>query len=74
MCGALFIGVGVVAAVPFGLYVDKTRKFMEVAKINLSAAALACVAFSVVRKPKLDFESPPVTLLVICLPSSLRCV
>ncbi|XP_037531406.1 solute carrier family 49 member A3 [Nematolebias whitei] len=47
-CGALFIGVGVVGAVPFGLYVDKTKKFIEVAKINLSLTALACVAFSVV--------------------------
>uniref|UniRef100_A0A3Q2ZLP3 Solute carrier family 49 member 3 n=1 Tax=Kryptolebias marmoratus TaxID=37003 RepID=A0A3Q2ZLP3_KRYMA len=50
VCGALFIGAGVLGAVPVGLYVDKTKKFMEVSKINMSLAAVACAGFSVVRK------------------------
>ncbi|XP_037833550.1 solute carrier family 49 member A3 isoform X1 [Kryptolebias marmoratus] len=48
VCGALFIGAGVLGAVPVGLYVDKTKKFMEVSKINMSLAAVACAGFSVV--------------------------
>nr|XP_046262143.1 solute carrier family 49 member A3 [Scatophagus argus] len=48
MCGALFIVFGIVGAGALGLYVDKTKKFIEVTKINMSFTALSCIAFSVV--------------------------
>ncbi|XP_070692908.1 solute carrier family 49 member A3 [Pempheris klunzingeri] len=48
ICGALFIVFGIVGAGALGLYVDKTKKFIEATKINISFAALACIAFSVV--------------------------
>lgn len=49
MCGALFIVFGIIGAGILGLYVDKTKKFMEATKINMSFCAVACTAFSVVR-------------------------
>lgn len=49
MCGALFIVFGIIGAGILGLYVDKTKKFMEATKINMSFCAVACIAFSVVR-------------------------
>ncbi|KAM9377913.1 solute carrier family 49 member A3 isoform 2-T2 [Pholidichthys leucotaenia] len=48
LCGALFIVFGIVGAGALGLYVDKTKKFIEALKINLSLSSLACIAFSVV--------------------------
>ncbi|XP_034545355.1 solute carrier family 49 member A3 [Notolabrus celidotus] len=48
ICGALFIVFGIVGAGVLGLYVDRTKHFIEVTKINLSLTALACIAFSVV--------------------------
>ncbi|XP_022615648.1 major facilitator superfamily domain-containing protein 7 isoform X2 [Seriola dumerili] len=48
LCGALFIVFGIVGAGALGLYVDKTKKFIEATKINMSFSALACIAFSVV--------------------------
>lgn len=48
LCGALFIVWGIVGAGLFGVYVDKTKRFIEVTKINMSLSALACLAFSVV--------------------------
>uniref|UniRef100_A0A3P9L6L8 Solute carrier family 49 member 3 n=1 Tax=Oryzias latipes TaxID=8090 RepID=A0A3P9L6L8_ORYLA len=48
LCGALFIVFGIVGAGALGLYVDKTKKFIEATKINMGLTALACVAFSVV--------------------------
>lgn len=48
VCGALFIVFGIVGAGILGLYVDKTKHFIEVTKVNLSLSALACIAFSVV--------------------------
>nr|XP_019968463.1 PREDICTED: major facilitator superfamily domain-containing protein 7-like [Paralichthys olivaceus] len=48
LCGALFIVFGIVGAGVLGLYVDKTKKFIEATKINMSLCALACIAFSVV--------------------------
>uniref|UniRef100_A0A672G8A8 Major facilitator superfamily (MFS) profile domain-containing protein n=1 Tax=Salarias fasciatus TaxID=181472 RepID=A0A672G8A8_SALFA len=48
LCGALFIVFGIVGAGVLGVYVDKTKKFTEATKINLSFSALACIAFSVV--------------------------
>ncbi|KAM9357359.1 solute carrier family 49 member A3 [Symphorus nematophorus] len=48
ICGALFIVFGIVGAGALGLYVDRTKKFIEATKINMSFTALACIAFSVV--------------------------
>ncbi|KAF3838813.1 hypothetical protein F7725_010581 [Dissostichus mawsoni] len=48
VCGALFIVFGIVGAGALGLIVDKTKKFIEATKINLSLSAVACIAFSVV--------------------------
>ncbi|KAM6980825.1 solute carrier family 49 member A3 [Aplochiton taeniatus] len=50
LCGALFILFGIVGAALLGVYVDKTKKFMEATKINMSFAALACIAFAVVSQ------------------------
>lgn len=49
LCGALFIVFGIIGAAALGLYVDKTKKFTEATKINMSFTALVCIAFSVVR-------------------------
>ncbi|XP_055080562.1 solute carrier family 49 member A3 isoform X2 [Periophthalmus magnuspinnatus] len=48
LCGALFIIWGIVGAGLLGVYVDRTKKFIEVTKINLSLSSVACAAFSVV--------------------------
>ncbi|XP_034038091.1 solute carrier family 49 member A3 [Thalassophryne amazonica] len=48
LCAALFIVFGILGAALLGLYVDKTKKFIEVTKINLGLCALMCIAFSVV--------------------------
>ncbi|KAF7655320.1 hypothetical protein LDENG_00057510, partial [Lucifuga dentata] len=48
VCGALFIVFGIVGAALLGIYVDKTKNFIEAIKINMSLTALACIAFSVV--------------------------
>ncbi|XP_059202858.1 solute carrier family 49 member A3 [Centropristis striata] len=48
ICGALFIVFGIVGAAALGVYVDKTKKFIEATKINMSFSALSCIAFSVV--------------------------
>ncbi|XP_057706394.1 solute carrier family 49 member A3 isoform X2 [Corythoichthys intestinalis] len=47
LCGALFIVFGIVGAALLGLYVDKTKRFIEAIKINMSLSALAGIAFSV---------------------------
>ncbi|XP_049442480.1 solute carrier family 49 member A3 isoform X2 [Epinephelus fuscoguttatus] len=48
ICGALFIVFGIVGAAALGLYIDKTKNFIEATKINMSFTALSCIAFSVV--------------------------
>lgn len=52
ICGALFIVFGIVGAGILGPFVDKTKTFTEATKINMSIAALACIAFSLVRTYK----------------------
>lgn len=49
MCGALFIVCGVLGAAFLGLFVDKTKKFIESIKISMCFTSLACTAFAVVR-------------------------
>uniref|UniRef100_A0A8C2ZW06 Solute carrier family 49 member 3 n=1 Tax=Cyclopterus lumpus TaxID=8103 RepID=A0A8C2ZW06_CYCLU len=48
LCNALSIVFGIVGAAILGVYVDKTRKFIEAMKVNMSFTALSCIAFSVV--------------------------
>ncbi|XP_066523409.1 solute carrier family 49 member A3 [Hoplias malabaricus] len=50
LCGALFIVFGVIGAGLLGLFVDKTKKFTEVTKINMCLTSLACTAFAVVSQ------------------------
>lgn len=49
ICGALSIVFGIVGAGALGLYVDKSKKFIEATKINMCITSLACTVFSVVR-------------------------
>ncbi|XP_051513605.1 solute carrier family 49 member A3-like [Myxocyprinus asiaticus] len=48
LCGAGSIVFGVVGAGILGFYVDKTKKFTEVTKINMCLTSLGCTAFAVV--------------------------
>ncbi|XP_072108249.1 solute carrier family 49 member A3-like isoform X1 [Mobula birostris] len=50
ICGALFIVFGIVGAFLLGLYVDKTRHFMETTKIYYCLTALACIGFALVSR------------------------
>ncbi|KAJ3588470.1 hypothetical protein NHX12_012062 [Muraenolepis orangiensis] len=47
LCGSLFIVFGVIGAGLLGLFVDRTKMFTEVTKVNLALSALACIAFAV---------------------------
>ncbi|XP_023651571.1 solute carrier family 49 member A3 isoform X1 [Paramormyrops kingsleyae] len=62
LCGALFIVFGIVGAAFLGLYVDRTKKFMEAAKINMSLSALACAALAVVSQ----MRDQKATVAAIC--------
>ncbi|XP_068451526.1 solute carrier family 49 member A3 isoform X2 [Clinocottus analis] len=48
VCSALFIVFGIVGAALLSIFVDKTKKFTEATKVNMSFTALSCIAFSVV--------------------------
>ncbi|XP_032806747.1 solute carrier family 49 member A3 [Petromyzon marinus] len=48
LCGALTIGFGIIGAGLVGFYVDRSKKFVEVAKINFCLAALAACVFAMV--------------------------
>ncbi|XP_042107733.1 solute carrier family 49 member A3 isoform X2 [Ovis aries] len=62
LCGALFIVFGVLGAVALGLYVDRTKHFIEAVKIGLCLASLACVAFAVVSQ----LQGQTVVLAAVC--------
>ncbi|KAM8909276.1 solute carrier family 49 member A3 isoform 2-T2 [Spinachia spinachia] len=62
ICGALFIVCGIVGAALLGVYVDKTKRFIEATKINMSLSALSCVAFSVVAL----MEQQKVAVALVC--------
>uniref|UniRef100_A0A8C7IJL5 Solute carrier family 49 member 3 n=1 Tax=Oncorhynchus kisutch TaxID=8019 RepID=A0A8C7IJL5_ONCKI len=62
LCGGLFIVFGIVGAGFLGLYVDKTKKFIEATKVNMSLSALACIAFSVVSQ----MRNQRIALAVVC--------
>uniref|UniRef100_A0A8C4Q1I9 Solute carrier family 49 member 3 n=1 Tax=Eptatretus burgeri TaxID=7764 RepID=A0A8C4Q1I9_EPTBU len=46
ICGALTIAFGIVGAVITGMYVDRTKHFAQVGKINFLLASLAAIAFA----------------------------
>ena len=48
-CAALMIAVGLIGATIAALYVDKTKKFEEVAKGGICLATIALIGFFVVR-------------------------
>uniref|UniRef100_W5MTM4 Solute carrier family 49 member 3 n=2 Tax=Lepisosteus oculatus TaxID=7918 RepID=W5MTM4_LEPOC len=50
LCGALFIVFGILGAFVFGMYVDRTKNFIEVTKINMCLSSLACIVFAVVSQ------------------------
>ena len=50
LCGSLFIVFGVVGAGLLGLFVDRTKMFTEVTKVNMAFSALACITFAVVSQ------------------------
>ncbi|XP_026136154.1 solute carrier family 49 member A3 [Carassius auratus] len=50
LCGAVAIVFGVVGAFLLGLYVDKTKRFTEVTKINMCLTSLGCSVFAVVSQ------------------------
>lgn len=52
LCGACSIVFGIVGAGFLGLYVDKTKQFTEVTKINVCLTSLGCSAFAVVSQLK----------------------
>uniref|UniRef100_A0A8C2HWQ3 Solute carrier family 49 member 3 n=1 Tax=Cyprinus carpio TaxID=7962 RepID=A0A8C2HWQ3_CYPCA len=50
LCCAVAIVFGVLGAFLLGLYVDKTKKFTEVTKINMCLTSLGCSVFAVVSR------------------------
>ncbi|XP_067246086.1 solute carrier family 49 member A3 isoform X2 [Chanodichthys erythropterus] len=50
LCGAVSIVFGVLGAFLLGLYVDKTKNFTEVTKINMCLTSLGCSVFAVVSQ------------------------
>ncbi|XP_018423648.1 PREDICTED: major facilitator superfamily domain-containing protein 7 [Nanorana parkeri] len=62
LCGALFILAGAIGALIFGIYVDRTKKFIEVVKICFALTAVSLSAFAVMS----NFRNQPVLLAVIC--------
>lgn len=49
LCAAMFIFCGVPGAAALSFYVDRTKRFTEAIKVSMSLAALALIAFSLVR-------------------------
>ncbi|XP_055499704.1 solute carrier family 49 member A3 isoform X1 [Leucoraja erinacea] len=62
ICGALFIVFGILGAFVIGIYVDRTRNFMETTKINFCITALACIGFALVSR----LSGQPFLLAMVC--------
>uniref|UniRef100_UPI00398F38AD solute carrier family 49 member A3 isoform X2 n=1 Tax=Pristiophorus japonicus TaxID=55135 RepID=UPI00398F38AD len=62
LCGGLFIIFGILGAFVVGLYVDRTKKFIETTKINFCLTAFASIAFALVSR----MRDVPVGLAVVC--------
>ncbi|XP_025742936.1 solute carrier family 49 member A3 isoform X3 [Callorhinus ursinus] len=50
LCGALFIGFGVLGALVLSLYVDRTKLFTEAVKIGFCLTSMVYVAFALVSQ------------------------
>ncbi|XP_074850119.1 solute carrier family 49 member A3 [Carettochelys insculpta] len=48
--GALFTVFGLLGAFLLGLYIDKTKKFIEATKISFCLTAFPCIAFAVISR------------------------
>ncbi|XP_067903499.1 solute carrier family 49 member A3 isoform X1 [Heterodontus francisci] len=62
LCGALFVIFGILGAFVLGLYVDRTKKFMETTKIIFCLTAFASIAFALVSR----MRDQPYGLAVVC--------
>ncbi|KAM4807929.1 solute carrier family 49 member A3 [Rhinophrynus dorsalis] len=62
LCGALFIFFGAIGALLCGLYVDKTKKFIEVVKTCFAFTALASIAFALAS----NFHNQTILVASIC--------
>ncbi|MEE6511897.1 hypothetical protein FKM82_018748 [Ascaphus truei] len=62
LCGALFIFFGIAGAFLVGLYVDRTKQFIEVVKICFSLTALASIAFALAS----NYRNQAVLVATIC--------
>ncbi|XP_069486701.1 solute carrier family 49 member A3 isoform X3 [Ambystoma mexicanum] len=62
LCGALFIGVGILGAFLLGLYIDRTKNFTEAIKICFAMAALASIAFALVSR----LPNQPALVAAVC--------
>ncbi|XP_053778765.1 solute carrier family 49 member A3 isoform X2 [Desmodus rotundus] len=62
LCGALFIVFGILGALGLGLYVDRTRHFMEAVKVGFCLTSLVCVAFALVSQ----LRGQTIALATIC--------
>ncbi|XP_043827170.1 solute carrier family 49 member A3 isoform X1 [Dromiciops gliroides] len=62
LCGALFIGFGIIGAFLLGLYVDKTKQFIEATKVGFCLTTLAAIAFAVVSQ----IQGQMVWIAVVC--------
>ncbi|EDV19708.1 uncharacterized protein TRIADDRAFT_32990 [Trichoplax adhaerens] len=64
LCGALMIGCGLIGALLSGVYVDRTKKFIETAKVLICCATFTLIAFSMITRFR---GLPAPTILCICL-------
>uniref|UniRef100_A0A8C5W9B8 Solute carrier family 49 member 3 n=1 Tax=Leptobrachium leishanense TaxID=445787 RepID=A0A8C5W9B8_9ANUR len=62
LCGALFILFGIFGALLCGLYVDRTKQFIEVVKICFCLCSFASIAFAVVS----NMRNQAIPLGIIC--------
>ncbi|XP_068928734.1 solute carrier family 49 member A3 isoform X2 [Petaurus breviceps papuanus] len=62
LCGALFIVFGIIGAFVLGLYVDRTKQFIEATKVGFCLTTLAAIAFALVSQ----IQGQMVWIAVIC--------
>ncbi|XP_074131011.1 solute carrier family 49 member A3 isoform X2 [Sminthopsis crassicaudata] len=62
LCGALFIMFGIIGALALGLYVDKTKQFIETTKVGFCLTTLAAIAFALVSQ----IQDQKVWVAVVC--------
>ncbi|XP_078532680.1 solute carrier family 49 member A3 isoform X1 [Lissotriton helveticus] len=62
LCGALLIAFGLLGAFLLGLYIDRTKMFIEATKVFFCGAALASIAFALVSR----LPGQPALVAVFC--------